>query len=691
MGWSFVAVLCWCILGLASLLLVAVVFARLRRNFRGFQRCFGSPPHWEEDERAASRRSEDLVSKYIERGRNDWKVVLSERDCDLWCLNDVVATHNLDLGQLRSLDIGEHKRAAVIFFVGTFSPPHPGHLDALNQAKAFLTKNGFAVIGGYMSPSSNHYATRKLKRTRLESKHRINLCQLLVQKSGWLMIDTFECYHPLYHCAPVLMYHYMRKRITAQISELSSGNFDLFLLSGGDTGGFIPDDTVHQIIVLNRDGKTVSDFKMPFDKSMFANKHFFVVEASHMNISSTMIREKNAFLEVYREYPQILQYMNANHLLLPVVESTPLLDFSSLDSDDGRQQMVISLLTGNISSYPDCKIINVDFEKIGCGKGFRSHVFRLSNLRCAAHSGEERCVASHKLVVKMPYRHREDCLSSYYKREHLFYLKVAPSLISLRLPRCYLTAFVSPSSIQILEDLENALSFEFGKTDVDLSTMLLMVKSLAEFHALFWEHPGFGNSDDPEVGWLEPFDSPSNIAEMVMKMGFYAFNWKKSGHLFSSNLISFCKQYETELPKLIKKLHSQAPHSIVHGDLWIHNLCLLPNSLDTDLLEQHKGHSPPQLCLFDWQTVTYGNPITDLASLVDSCCASRYVDQCLDMYYDTLIRCGVSHNSFTRRQLRKGMALAKRWAFAYHIPVYFHISHGEKTVPDHALNYFFHR
>ena len=68
------------------------------------------------------------------------------------------------------------KPCVVLFFNGTFCPPHKGHLDALCSASECLESHGYEVLGGYLSPCSTHYAVCKLGASRIETSHRIELC-----------------------------------------------------------------------------------------------------------------------------------------------------------------------------------------------------------------------------------------------------------------------------------------------------------------------------------------------------------------------------------------------------------------------------------------------------------------------------------------------------------------------------------
>lgn len=77
-------------------------------------------------------------------------------------------------------------RLAVLVMPGSFNPVHTQHIRALEVARAALEREGWAVAGGYLAPSSDDYLTGKLNRQILSLSRRIELCGLATQESDWL-------------------------------------------------------------------------------------------------------------------------------------------------------------------------------------------------------------------------------------------------------------------------------------------------------------------------------------------------------------------------------------------------------------------------------------------------------------------------------------------------------------------------
>ena len=61
---------------------------------------------------------------------------------------------------------------AVILGSGTFAPVHKAHTGMFEVAKEKLTKAGFTVIGGFMSPCCDRYAQYKLQKDFIPAQHR---------------------------------------------------------------------------------------------------------------------------------------------------------------------------------------------------------------------------------------------------------------------------------------------------------------------------------------------------------------------------------------------------------------------------------------------------------------------------------------------------------------------------------------
>ena len=80
---------------------------------------------------------------------------------------------------------------AVIVTTGAFCPIHKGHVQMLETAKLELESRGIAVLGGYICPDHDRYVSSKIRSGTLSAAQRLELCELAVEKSDWLMVDRW--------------------------------------------------------------------------------------------------------------------------------------------------------------------------------------------------------------------------------------------------------------------------------------------------------------------------------------------------------------------------------------------------------------------------------------------------------------------------------------------------------------------
>ena len=83
------------------------------------------------------------------------------------------------------------KNPVVLLTTGGFDPIHDGHIYMMEFAKEALEKEGYDVIGGYLSPSHESYVSTK-PYYKINAYERLDLCQECVKDSQWLIIDPWE-------------------------------------------------------------------------------------------------------------------------------------------------------------------------------------------------------------------------------------------------------------------------------------------------------------------------------------------------------------------------------------------------------------------------------------------------------------------------------------------------------------------
>lgn len=81
---------------------------------------------------------------------------------------------------------------AVLLTTGAFNPPHLGHVQLMNSARAELELRGYHVAGGYLSPSHDAYVSTKCGAQAQDAVTRLALCQVVTAASEWLMTADWE-------------------------------------------------------------------------------------------------------------------------------------------------------------------------------------------------------------------------------------------------------------------------------------------------------------------------------------------------------------------------------------------------------------------------------------------------------------------------------------------------------------------
>lgn len=82
----------------------------------------------------------------------------------------------------------ERYHPVVLVSCGSFNPPTYMHLRMLELAQTRLTKDGYDVLGCYMSPVNDAYWKQMLA----PGRHRVRMCQLAAADSDSIMVDSWE-------------------------------------------------------------------------------------------------------------------------------------------------------------------------------------------------------------------------------------------------------------------------------------------------------------------------------------------------------------------------------------------------------------------------------------------------------------------------------------------------------------------
>eukprot|EP01084_Bolivina_argentea_P237322 398868_1 len=323
----------------------------------------------------------------------------------------------------------------------------------------------------------------------------------------------------------------------------------------------------------------------------------------------------------------------------------------------------------------------VSFESIKAGKnGFRGTAFRLFNFYVCMNGNNhnQKQQKNWEFFLKIGAQRGTNKDSWLIKNEYMFYKDL---YLQYKDSYCYLPVLIfcdyvkcnyehdEDTIINIIctQDLTNKVIFPEWYQDLGLSKLVMITRSLAEFHAKsFHENNKMQNiidnkykpmhfTDKKYINWVE---TQALLGENMFKSAFNGVKTlNKSQMEFISKMANNVESILNELCNLCKQVEFE---SVIHGDAFITNI-LLPkdDNKENESKENENGFDNNSFgimgwnykrndidrCVFiDWQTYVIGCPFFDLISLFDGLlieCGSELEQKLFICYLDYLMRFGV--------------------------------------------------
>ncbi|KAJ3406588.1 nicotinate-nucleotide adenylyltransferase [Chytriomyces confervae] len=237
-----------------------------------------------------------------------------------------------------------NKIPLVIVGCGSYSPVTYLHLRMFEMAKDYIEEHQqFELLGAYFSPVSSGYKKGGLA----YYKHRVRMCELAAEKSGWIMVDPWEAMQEETQRTAVVLEHFEDwlngKHAGEQAGVLCSNGerrkIRIMLVAGGDliqsfasyevrNGEKIPvwlpsdlDIILGRFgcLIIERTGADVHDFLLSHQSLYDNRKQVYVVKQFiHNDISSTKIRLfiKRGMSIKYLLPDQVIDYIERKGLYL---------------------------------------------------------------------------------------------------------------------------------------------------------------------------------------------------------------------------------------------------------------------------------------------------------------------------------------------------------------------------------------
>eukprot|EP00210_Caulerpa_lentillifera_P004976 g4750.t1 len=210
----------------------------------------------------------------------------------------------------------------VLVTCGSFNPPTKAHIWMYEVAKEHLTKVGFDVLGGYLSPVGDYYKKPSL----IPAHHRVKMCQRVVEGRSDLLVDDWESSQRRFVNTIHVLQHFIN------IEYFASCQFKTMLLCGADLilsflePGVWHWNHVEQILrdhgvvcVLRGENKLERELQDPNSRLFPFNKYIHIVSPQNLStISSTKVRERIQSGKTIRNLVDktVEDYINKNGLYL---------------------------------------------------------------------------------------------------------------------------------------------------------------------------------------------------------------------------------------------------------------------------------------------------------------------------------------------------------------------------------------
>jgi nicotinamide mononucleotide adenylyltransferase len=165
-------------------------------------------------------------------------------------------------------------------------------------------KHNFNVIGGYLSPAHDSYNKFGL----LNAFHRVNMCELEIQNSKWIMVDKWECTQPSF-----VMQNEVLQHIKDTVSKIIH-DFDIFYCCGSDL--LQNQMSIHHLLKFG----VICQIRPNYDRNLikkFENeKNLYFCEEEINFTSSSLIRSLISKQESISEHisESVTEYLKRNKL-----------------------------------------------------------------------------------------------------------------------------------------------------------------------------------------------------------------------------------------------------------------------------------------------------------------------------------------------------------------------------------------
>lgn len=212
---------------------------------------------------------------------------LELKDMDFYNINLLTTPVGKIIENMKNKDI---QKPVVLLTTGGFDPIHEGHIYMMDFAKKILEKNGYNVVGGYLSPSHESYVSTK-PYYKINPYERLDLCQETIKDSEWLSIDPWESIY----VKTYINFTDIIQRLEIYLKKHVDSRIQVAYVFGGDNSEFMYCFENKGIgVCIEREGYSDKFSKM---KSKCKGKNIFFINNKSIvsTYSSRNIRRLNGY------------------------------------------------------------------------------------------------------------------------------------------------------------------------------------------------------------------------------------------------------------------------------------------------------------------------------------------------------------------------------------------------------------
>jgi nicotinic acid mononucleotide adenylyltransferase len=129
-------------------------------------------------------------------------------------------------------------RLVFLSLSGSLSPVHTQHMRALEAARNTLTRGGWTVLAGFLTPASDKYLKEKLGTEAWPLHKRTRLCEVAASDSDWVDVCSWGEFRSYRLCIA------LREHLEREYAELNGRNLTGIEVMGSDAAIRILDQNI---------------------------------------------------------------------------------------------------------------------------------------------------------------------------------------------------------------------------------------------------------------------------------------------------------------------------------------------------------------------------------------------------------------------------------------------------------------